>query len=249
MKKILALFLTFFLFGSQLFSQDEKKDTAKAVPKNLIKVNLPALALKNFTLQYERAIAKKITIAATFRYMPSGNIPLKSTFIKLADDPDTERQINNLNVGNKAFMPEVRFYLGKKGAFRGFYLGPFASIASYDADLLFEYDDNAVTKTIPMAGKISTVTGGLMIGSQFTLGKNIYLDWWMLGPNYGTSNGKISGQKTLNTLEQQSLRDELAGLNIPLTDFTYTVNGNGATINFKGPWAGFRAGLCFGIRF
>lgn len=88
-----------------------------------------------------------------------------------------------------------------------------------------------------------------MIGAQFKLGKSVYLDWWILGPNYGSSSGKISGQRSLSASEQQSLRDEIDGLDIPLTEFTYTVNGNGATINFDGPWAGLRAGLCFGIRF
>lgn len=247
MKKHICIIVT--MITCSFFVQAQKSDTTKSVSKNLIKVNLPALALKNITAQYERAIAKKITVAGTFRYMPTGSIPLKSTFIKLADDPDTERQINNLNVGNKAFMPEIRFYLGKKGAFRGFYLGPFASIASYEADLLFEYDDNGTTETIPMSGKISTFTGGLMIGAQFKLGNKVYLDWWMLGPNYGSSNGNIAGQKILDATDQQSLRNEIDALDIPLTKFTYTVNGNGATINFKGPWAGLRAGLCLGIRF
>lgn len=247
MKKQICILVT--MLTCSFIAQAQKSDTAIVVGKNLIKVNLPALALKNITVQYERAIAKKITVAGTFRYMPTGSIPLKSTFIKLADDPEAERQINNLNVGNMAFMPEIRFYLGKKGAFRGFYLGPFASIARYEADLIFEYDDNGTTETIPMSGKISTFTGGLMIGAQFKLSKSFYLDWWMLGPNYGSSNGNIAGQKTMDASDQQSLRDELDALDIPLTKFTYTVNGNGATINFKGPWAGLRAGLCLGIRF
>lgn len=247
MQKFLILLLLASLHTS-LMAQQEKKEEQE-IDKNLIKLNLPALALKNISLQYERAIARKTTLAGTFRFMPTGSIPLKSTFIKLADDPDVERQINNLHVGNFAFMPEIRFYLGKKGAFRGFYLGPFASIARYNADLLFEYDDNTVTKTIPLDGHVSTITGGLMIGSQFRLSNRVYLDWWILGPNYGSSNGKVAGQKSLSASEQQSLRDEFASLDIPLTEFTYEVNSNGATLNFNGPWAGLRSGLCLGIRF
>ena len=207
------------------------------------------MAIKNFTLQYERAVAKKISVAATVRYMPDGNIPLKSTFVKLADDPDTERQLNSLKVGNFAVMPEVRFYLGRKGVFHGFYLGPFISFARYNAELLFEYDDAGTVKNIPLKGSLNSVTGGLMIGVQKNLGKNIYLDLWIIGPNYGTSKGDINGKKTLNATEQQSLRDELASLDIPLTKFTYVVDGNGATVNFKGPWAGVRSGICIGFNF
>ncbi len=250
MKKIFIpaclIMVSFFATAQE---KGNKKEESAPVQKNVIKVNLFAIALKNITLQYERAVARKVTIAGTFRLMPKGSIPFKSSFINLANDPQTERQINNLKVGNFAFMPEVRYYLSKKGAFRGFYLGLFASIAKYNADIVYEYDDAGTTKNIPMKGGITGITGGLMIGAQFKLSKKIYLDWWALGPNYGSSSGKISGQKSLSASEQKSLKDELNGLDVPLTKFTYDVNGNGATLNFKGPWAGLRSGLCIGFRF
>ena len=251
MKKI-CLLLVVIISPTVLLAQKKTAGETKSIEtpkKNIIKINLPALALKNITLQYERAIARKVTLAGTLRFMPKGSIPLKSTFINLADDPETERQINNLNVGNLAFMPELRYYLSKKGAFRGFYLGLFASIAKYNANLIYEYDDDGTTKTIPMSGGITGITGGLMIGAQFKLSKKLFLDWWILGPNYGSSNGKISGQQTMDLDEQQSLKDDLNKLDVPLTKFTYEVNGNGATINFKGPWAGLRSGICIGFRF
>ena len=120
----LPLILLSSLCTLNMYAQ-EIETTATVTPgKNIIKLNLPALALKNISVQYERAIAKKMTVAGTFRYMPDGDIPLKSAFIKLADDPDVERQLNNLKVGNMAVMPEIRFYLGKRGAFHGFYLAP-----------------------------------------------------------------------------------------------------------------------------
>ena len=246
-KKLALLFFLFTCSTAPLMAQDEEADPAPA--KNMVKLNFPSLALKNITLQYERAVAKKVTVAGTFRLMPKGSIPLKSTFIKLADDPDTERQINNLEVGNIAFMPEVRYYFSKKGAFRGFYLGLFANIASYSATVPIEYDNNGITESIPMSGKLTGITGGLMIGAQFKLGNRIYLDWWILGPNYGSSKGSLSGQKNMDAQEQQDLRDELASLDIPLTKFTYNVNSTGATMDFKGPWAGLRSGICIGFRF
>ncbi len=250
MKKFIAM-LCLTSFTNYILAQDVEKETIDPMDgKNLIKINLPALALKNITLQYERAVARKVTVAGTFRLMPKGSIPLKSSVISMVDDPDTERQINNLKIGNFAFMPEVRYYLSKKGAFRGFYLGLFANIASYNADVVLEYDDGVgATQMIPMTGKITGITGGLMIGAQFKLSKKLYLDWWILGPNYGSSNGKMTGQKNMNAIEQQDLRDELSSLDIPLTEFTYNVNSTGATINFKGPWAGLRSGICLGIRF
>ena len=251
MKKILLLvFAT--MFATSIWAQQESDKEDKEISimkKNIIKINLPALAFKNITVQYERALSRKTTVAGTFRFMPKGSIPFKSNIIKLADDPELERQLNNVKIGNMAFMPEIRFYLGKKGAFHGFYLAPFASIARYSTNLLFEYDDNGVTKNIPLNGNVNSFTGGLMLGAQWQLSKALYLDWWILGPNYGNSKGDITGTKTLSPAEQQSLRDELSMLDIPLTKYTYTVDGNGATVNFKGPWAGVRSGICIGINF
>lgn len=251
MKKI-PLLLFAVMGTTALFAQeviDNKDIDGTARKNNIIKLNLPALAFKTISVQYERAIARKITVAGTFRYMPEGSIPFKSTIIKLADDPETERQLNNLEIGNMAFIPEVRFYVGKKGAFNGFYLAPFASIARYSSNLLFEFDDNGTTETIPLSGDVNAFTGGLMLGAQWKLSKAVYLDWWILGPNYGKSKGDLTGKKSLTASEQQALRDELAGLDIPLTEFTYDVNANGATVKFDGPWAGIRSGICIGINF
>jgi len=250
MKRICLLLFATISSLSLLAQKEKEKDKDEPVPgKNVVKINLPALALKNITLQYERAVARKVTVAGTFRFMPKGSIPLKSTFNNLADDVETERQLNNLKVGNIAFMPELRYYLSKKGAFRGFYLGLFASIAKYNADILLEYDDNGTTEFIPMSGDLTGITGGLMIGAQFKLSKAVYLDWWILGPNYGSSKGNLTGKKTMDAADQQDLRDELRDLDIPLTEYTYKVDGNGARIDFKGPWAGIRSGICIGIRF
>jgi hypothetical protein len=243
MKKLFILLLATTTCCTLLAQKEKEKDNDEPAPaKNAVKLNLFALALKNITIQYERAVGKKVTIAGTFRYMPT-------SFKALADDPDTEKQIDDLKVGNFAFMPEARMYFSKKGAFHGFYLGLYANIARYNANIPFKYDDAGVTKTIQMSGHLTGITGGLMIGAQFKLGGPVYLDWWALGPGYGTSNGKLTGNKTMNATEQQDLRDELAGTDIPLTKFTYTVNGSGATIDFKGPWAGIRSGLCIGVRF
>jgi hypothetical protein len=217
--------------------------------QNVIKANLFSLPLKNVSLQYERKIISRTSAALGVRWQPSGSLPLESALKNLADDPEVERQIDNLTTGNFTVTPEVRFYLGKKKSMRGIYIAPHLRYARFTADLPFEYDDGGVTKTIPMSGSLNTITGGLLLGSQFSLGKLVYLDWWILGPAYGRSSGDISGKKTLSPSEQQSLRDELATLDVPLTKISYTVDANGATVYFKGPWAGIRTGLCLGFRF
>ncbi|WP_449440496.1 hypothetical protein [Pedobacter steynii] len=80
--------------------------------------------------------------------------------------------------------------------------------------------------------------------------KRFAIDWWILGPNYGTSNGNIAGNKALNQQEQDALRETLKDLeDLPVVKTKSSVDANGARVDFDGPWAGFRAGLSVGFRF
>lgn len=222
--------------------------------KNLIKINLTAIPLNNYSFQYERAIGKKMAVVIGVRFMPEGSIPLKAQVRNLIDDEDLSRQLDNFQTGNYAVTPEIRFYMGKE-VFKGFYIAPFVRYATYTASIPFEYEydhpvNGTVTEVIPLKGELSTLTGGLLFGSQWKLSKLVYLDWWILGPQYGTSDGNIKGTKNLSADEQEALREELEGLeDLPLVKATSEVNSQGARVDFKGPWAGVRAGICLGFRF
>jgi len=251
MKKL--FFLLAILIGtSHAFAQDkdseEKSRTSVDAGNSLLKVNLLSLPLRNFSLAYEHKIGRKVTAGLGVRLMPKGGLPMRNAISNAIDDPDTDRQLDNFKTGNVAFTPEVRFYMGKQ-AMRGFYVAPFARISSYNAEMPFEFDVNGVAQSMPLSGKLNTFTGGLLLGAQWKLGGRVYLDWWMLGPQYGSSNGSLDGKKTLNAQEQQALRTELQDLEIPFAETTTTVDANGAKLDITGPWAGLRAGLCLGIRF
>lgn len=253
MKKIIlfaaAVILTAPLLQAQDNSTANTKNEQPDNQKNLVKLNLFALGLKNITVQYERVISKKSTIALSMRVMPKSGLPFKSSIRNAISDPNTKTQVDNFKTGNFAVMPEIRFYLGHKGAYHGFYIAPFASYAHYTAELPYTYNDNGTNKIIPLSGSINTITGGLMFGAQWKLGKAIYLDWWLFGPHYGSSNGSIIGKQSLSPSEQSALKTELNNFSIPLVTTTNTVDANGATLNFKGPWAGVRSGLCIGFGF
>ena len=248
MKKIILLLC--FIAAISIKSQaNDGKDSSKVIQgnKNLIKINLPTLAIRTYALEYERAIGKKIALSFGYRFMPNGVIPMKDKIIKALDDPDLARQINTFNTSNSALTPQIKFYFGKD-VFKGFYLAPFARIAKYKFDGIFEFDINNTTQTIPLAGELNTFTGGLEIGAQFRIGKAIHLNFH-IGPQFGSSKGDFTGTKTLNAQEQQTLRDELEGLNIPFADSQVTVNGNGAILNLSGPWGGLKGGIMLGYRF
>lgn len=231
-------------------SEGSRQESTKSADSgnSLIKVNLLSLPLRNFSIGYEHKIGRKVTAGLGVRVMPKGGLPMRSAISNLINDPEADRQLNNLETGNVAFTPEIRFYMGKQ-AMRGFYLAPFARYSSYTAEMPFEFDVNNVTQTIPLSGKLNTLTGGLLIGAQWKLGGRVYLDWWMLGPQYGSANGNLTGTKSLSEEEQTDLRNELENLKIPFVETKTTVDANGARLDITGPWAGIRAGLCLGIRF
>lgn len=251
MKKALLLLLCVLGAGTN-YAQDKSTDKMSAastpVSKNLLKVNLLSLPLNNFSFEYERVIARKITLGVGYRFMPESGVPLKTTVYDLIDDPETTNQLDQFKTSNSAITPQIRFYMGKQ-ALHGFYLAPFARFSTYKASMPFEFEVNGTNETIPLSGKLSTVTGGVLIGAQWKLGGRVYLDWWMLGPQYGSSEGSLSGQKSLTTEEQAELRKELGDLDVPFADTKTTVDANGARMDITGPWAGVRAGLCLGIRF
>lgn len=255
-KMLLCLLSVCFVFvglNSSIAQTNELKKGETATGLNLVKVNLTALPLKNFSFQYERPIAKKISAAIGLRLMPQGNLPFSSSIEKMIDDEEAWEYIGKLEISNFAITPELRFYMGKE-ALRGFYIAPFVRYANYSAKMpfSFEYEDaNNVTQEedIPLSGNISSFTGGFMIGSQWKLSKLVYLDWWIMGPHYGSSKGNISGKKTLSPEEQDGLRDGLGDLDDLFFVDGYEVNSSGARVNIKGPWGGVRAGIALGFRF
>lgn len=252
MKKSLLICFVLLLSAGTISAQDKSTDkmSAASTPasRNLLKVNLLSLPLNNFSFEYERKIARKITLGIGYRFMPESGVPLKSTVYDLIDDPETSTQLDQFKTSNSAITPQIRFYMGKQ-AMRGFYLAPFARFSNYEASGPIEFEVEGVKETIPLTGKLNTVTGGLLIGAQWKLGGRVYLDWWMLGPQYGTADGNFDGQKSLTPEEQNELRQELEGLEIPFAETQTTVDANGARMDVTGPWAGVRAGLCLGIRF
>jgi Protein of unknown function (DUF3575) len=222
---------------------------------NIVKVNLMALGLKNYSFQYERILTKKISVAVGVRTMPTGSLPFQDIFVdQVADgDPDLESNIRSLKVGNFAITPEVRFYLSKKGYGRGFYIAPYYRYAKFKSEEFpVDYESGpSTTNTIKLKGDIATNSGGLMFGAQWHLGKVVTLDWWIIGAHYGTSKGTLSGipSTPLTAQEQQDIRDEIAAIDLPLTKITADVNANSVKAIIDGPWGGVRAGLTIGIKF
>ena len=259
-KFLLALLLIIaapFVLQAQIESSPEYagNQVKKNQDVNFIKTNITSILLKNYSLQYERTLKKKLSAAISFRVMPETQLPFKSTILSIIedDDADTKDMVEKITLSNFAITPEIKFYLSKKGYGQGFYISLFYRYAQYTAgnvDVKYTRDDNS-EGSIDLSGKLTANTGGFMLGVQKMLGKTVCLDIWILGPHAGGGKGNLTGipDKSLSSSEQQDLREALEDLDIPLTNLKSTVTSNFASVDLSGPWAGVRSGISLGIRF
>ncbi len=223
--------------------------------KNIIKINLLALTIRTLTLQYERVINKYLSVAVAGRHMPKATIPYKNMIYNRLgeDDPDFKETLDNMLISNYAFTPEVRFYLGKKGYGRGFYLAPSYRYAYFALNnLAYSYDDgNDQEGTINMSGNMTANYGGFTVGAQWALGKHLSLDWWIFAPFIGVENTNLSGitSDALSEEIQNSIKEELEDIELPYTTTTVSVHEYGAAIQLHGLMTGISTGLAFGVRF
>jgi hypothetical protein len=248
MKFIKVLFLALLVVTQNTSAQEIKKDFEQKIDKNIVKINLIGFSING---QYERILSKRISVSLSYRLLPSGKFLFRGLIP--TTDPQARESLNNLIVSNSAITPEVRFYLGKKGYGQGFYLAPFFRSAKYGGEGIgIDFTlDNGQSATFNMEGNIKTNTYGLLLGAQLKLGKNFWLDWQILGPNYGSATGTITGKSNiaLSRNERTSLQNALNDITIPFVTKNISVSPNEAILSLKGPWAGLRTGLSLGFGF
>lgn len=262
MKKLLLsiLFLSISLvtFSKTLEEGDRELSQAYSPKKNFVKINLTNLALKDYSLQYERALSKRISIAMTGQLMPERGIPsLLYNFFDKDEADDIRQELEGLRISSNSLTPEVRFYLGKRGYGRGFYIAPFGRVSKFVVDnfnfsVEFGDGEDKYEKSVLINGDANILSFGLLFGAQWSLSKNIALDWWILGPHLGPGkvNLNLYSGTELNTLEQNEIRDMLDSFEIPLAkSIEYSVNSRGAFFKSDGFLGGIRAGLCIGFKF
>jgi hypothetical protein len=246
-----SVLILLMLCGCFYTAQGQQTDSIKVAEQknNILKINVAALVFKNISIQYERKVGKKTTVAINGRMIPVGDIPFKSSFKDAIDVASVNFDL--FKIGLTGITGEFRWYVGKKGAFRGFYLGPFISYNHYTSEVPVNYMNDA--KTGIFKGNTSSLTAGLQFGAQWRLSNHLYLDWWILGPNYGSTKGELVLVTPLNDMEQLSMQFELEKIRIatPIDIVeSYKVTASGATATIKGQWAGIRAmGFGLGYRF
>jgi hypothetical protein len=148
---------------------------------NVVKINMGSLIVKNFSLQYERAVGAKTSLALGVRFQPNGDLPFQSKIKDWVNDPDI--QVGQFRTGNFALTPEFRFYF--RESLRGLYIAPYARYASYRMDAPVNYTGLIGNKTAFFKGDIYSFSGGILFGNQFRLSNNLILDWYIIGAHIG----------------------------------------------------------------
>ena len=248
-----AAFGALLTIGTAVFAQDKTAETISPVGKTIVKINLTSLAFKNASFQIERVTSPKSSFALGVSYMPETGLPFASTLSEqFGDNADAQRAITTTRLRSFTITPEYRFYLSGKAP-SGFYIAPFARYQNlyFQQEYSFTASNGKEHRPV-IGGTINNIGGGLLFGSQFKLGSNLTLDWWIAGPIYGSSKGELSGTDDMSDLsaaDRSDLESDIESVDIPLTKIDATVESNRINVKLDGPYAGVRAfGLALGLR-
>jgi hypothetical protein len=252
--KHLFLYIVFTLFSiSSGLAQKSGGFKLPPTPFNF-KVNLPALFLRNISLQVEFAVHKNLSVCLGGRMMLPYS--LNQALGQGAND------IENLFITGYAITPEIRFYPGKKQkhpAPHGFYFAPYFRYSNFNisASLPLAPDPNIgfPGSKLDLALTYSGWAGGIMMGSQWVI-DHFTIDWWIMGLHFG--QGTFAGSTTsadfinypgINQELKTQIDNALGGLPFDIQSAVSVVN-NTANVRVTGlPFGGVRAGLCIGFAF
>jgi len=243
MKQIAALC---FLLSGYYFPAQAQRDKM-----NDIKLNISSLAVRNYHLTYERALSRRFSVGLGVRYMPKGDLPFKRQFSKSVKSDKVD--LDAFQIGNYALTPECRMYMGK-APMHGFYISVYGRYTSFDltAPIQFTGNDGSTEQAL-FDGKVTSFSGGIMFGVQYTFWKVLVLDVMLIGAHYGGCSGTLHANNInppLSQQEQQSLEQNINDINAkPFHISGQVQSSTQAVIKASGPWAGVRSGINLGVRF
>lgn len=251
--KPLLLFVSFFLLAS-IIANAQQTDSVFMGKKNIVKINLSSLVFKNISLQYERVLSRKTSVALGVSVMPKTGLPFAGSLKdQFGDNSDASKAIDETRLSNFSITPEFRFYLGKKPAPAGFYIAPFVRYNRLQFDQLYTFtpSDNK-QHTANIKGTFSNIGGGLLFGAQWHLSNTLTLDWWIIGPAIGSAKADLTGNDPMGipAQDRQDIERDLEEFDFPGYNVDATVGTNQINVKMDGTYYGLRAfGLALGIKF
>jgi hypothetical protein len=210
---------------------------------NIVKWNLSALSLVNFSLQYEHVLGPKSTVALGLSMLPSLGVPATIT------DKTGNEDLASLSISGWAITPEYRYYCSGEAP-KGFYFAPYLRISKYSIDdLNISYTSNGIAKHTLISGAVKSTMFGLMIGKQWRKGDHWVIDWWIVGAAIGSRKATATGTGNFSVEDQASITDKSNTIDIP-GDFKITTTATQVDVTYDIPYPAIRGfGFCVGYRF
>lgn len=248
--RIALLVLGIVLLGSTAFGQQ-----VPGKKKNLIKFNFSGLAVNNYTLQYERVLGVHSSLALTLSSSPNVALPFRSTLMNdFGNNSDAKRAIETTLFNKTNVTLEYRFYTGHEAP-RGFYIAPFLRYMNMklSQDYTFTPSDE-ILHVAHLNAQFDGFGAGMLFGYQWLLGSHWAIDWWIVGPFYGTSiTADFLGtcnMSDMSTQDKVNLVNNIQSVKLPLYTTTAAVGQNTVEAKLTGPYYGVRVmGLCLAYRF
>jgi hypothetical protein len=223
--------------------------------QNVIKLNLSSLALKNASLQYERAFGGRVSFGMGASYMPKTGLPFADALMEqFGHNEDARRAIETTELSLFTLTPEIRFYTGVNMAPSGFYAAPFVRFTYMELAQVYSFmASDGVRYNPDVEGSLSYISGGLLLGYQFPIGKRFNLDIWIAGPYVGAMSGDFIGidrKANMSTAAKEDLKRDIESFELPLTTIEATVGSDQVDVVLGGGILGIRAlGFALGFKF
>jgi hypothetical protein len=159
-------------------------------------------------------------------------------------------------VGN---VTEFRVYGKEKGAFHGFYFGPYFSYMHYRLQSssfrgeFHDVSDNAYYADISHSVRLNSTGGGFQIGTQGMYFKNKFcIDWTILGVGFGVMSfkGTIDAENTSGNFDFRNYEEDINKVEMGIErvfNFKRKVDPTSIEIGAKIPMISMRMGLSIGF--
>jgi hypothetical protein len=242
MKK-LTIFILISGFSWLSFSQDEIVTKAK---NNQISFYATDAINGLYTISYERALGKHISVNLGFGYKTEEGLIVLSGI-------DTDQiKTNNITYSGYKIVPEFRYYLNESinGAMlSGFYFGAYLKYSDFNSDLIGTFiNSEGESFDIAYKGDIAITSVGLMIGYKLPIGKRFFVDFLIAGPGSGSYKFKLDNTIPPPDEFYDALNQALENYSIfDLINADFEFNDRNLRSNFS--VLSFRYGISIGYSF
>lgn len=213
---------------------------------------------KTIGTSQEVKISRRMTSQTTVKTRPASNFKFFGLGTVNFDGQDYS-PFGNTRLSAIGNVTELRIYGKEKGAFHGFYFGPYFSYMHYklqSATTHAEFHDNSGASyfgDVSQVIKLNVSGGGFQIGTQGMYLKNkLAIDWTILGVGFGVLGfeGGIEAENTSENFDFRNYPDDVANMKMGIEKvfhFKRTIDPTSVMIGAKIPWPMMRMGVSIGF--